>query len=99
MSVDPIGSSRNATGLDGVERVAGKPAERTVDDVGGVDRDHDGDGVGSSAVSKLRPYLAAGQTTSPGREERLAALGAAIANGSYQVSIDALAKKLLGNGH
>src|SRR6185437_12605893 len=99
MSVEPIGSSRNASGLDGVERMAGKSAERTADDVGGVDRDHDGDGVGPSAVSKLRPYLAAGQATSPGREERIAALGAAVANGSYQVPIDALAKKLLGNGH
>lgn len=98
MGVDPIGSSRSAAGLDGVERLVGKSAERTADDVGGVDRGHDGTGVGSSAVSKLRPYLAAGPTTSPGREERLAALGAAIANGSYQVSIDTLAKKLLGNG-
>ncbi|MGH2460767.1 MAG: flagellar biosynthesis anti-sigma factor FlgM [Chloroflexota bacterium] len=99
MSVDPIGGSRNASGLEGVERVAGKPAERATDDLGEADRDHGEANVGSGAVSKLRLYLAAGATTSPGREARLVALGAAIANGSYQVPIDALARKLLGNGH
>ena len=99
MSVDPIGSPRNAAGLDGVERAVTRSAERTVDGQGGVDRNHEGDGVGSSAASKLRPYLAAGQATSPGREERIAALSAAVARGTYQVPIDALAKKLLGNGH
>ncbi len=99
MSLDPIGSPANPSGLDGVERVAPRSVERTADDVGGVDRDGDGDGVGTSAAAKLRPYLAAGPTTAPGREERIAALSAAVANGTYQVPIDVLARKLLGNGH
>ena len=99
MSVDPIGSPKSVSGLDSVKQLAGKPVERAADDLGGVDRDHDGDGMAPSAASTLRPYLAAGRTTSAGREERIASLRAAIAQGTYQVPVDTLAKKLLGNGH
>lgn len=94
MSVDPIGSQRTAAGLDGVERLTGKSASRGVEA-----QSADFDSLAPLAASELRPYLAAGRTTSAGREERVAALRAAVAQGSYQVPIDTLAKKLLGNGN
>jgi anti-sigma28 factor (negative regulator of flagellin synthesis) len=94
MSVEPTGILRGLPGTNGIERVADNSRGRHADGAHGTDVDQ----PSTFIASDLRPYLAAGRSASAEREERVAALRAAIASGSYDVSIDALAKKLLGNG-
>ncbi len=93
MSVEPTGILRGLSGSDGIERVADRSRSRRTDESHATEVDQ------SSALltSELRRYLAAAQSPSMGREERVAALRAAIASGRYEVSIEVLARKLLGD--
>ncbi len=93
MNVEPSGILKGLPGTIGTERVGDTSRSRRADGA------HPTEVAQPSTfiASDLRPYLAAGRSTPAEREARVAALRAAIASGSYDVSIDALAKKLLGH--
>ncbi len=93
MSVEPTGILRSQPGAEGVQRVADRSRSQRVDESHATETDQ----PSALVTSELRRYLAAGRSPSPERAERVTALRAAIASGRYEVSIEALAKKLLGD--
>lgn len=93
MNVDPIGNTNNVIGPSGIDRTVGKQPERN-----GDSPTVQADTSSTLEPSDLRSYLAVGHSVSPQREARIQALRDAIQQGTYQVPINTLAQKLLGNG-
>jgi anti-sigma28 factor (negative regulator of flagellin synthesis) len=92
MNLDSIGHARNVPGWDGVERLGGKSPDKSSEGTA-----MDSGSVTSFVPADLQGYLSAARAPSASRQERIAALRDAISRGVYQVPIETLAKKLLGD--
>ena len=97
MSIDGLGNLRPLRSVEGQDRLQGVSAERA----GQLDGASDGDGDDAMTLvpSNLSRYVAAVRSAPSAHHARVAALKAVVADGTYQVPIDALAKRLLGDGN
>jgi flagellar biosynthesis anti-sigma factor FlgM len=98
MSVDPISSAAKQTGPDAVERPPNKSVGAPTG-ASGASGTSAANSAGDSAIeglSQLRHYLQAAQTTPTERAQHVASLKDAVASGTYKVSLEKLAQRLLG---
>jgi flagellar biosynthesis anti-sigma factor FlgM len=91
MSVESLGSARQLYRLSGVSRTASDKAAQ-------LRRAESPSSDGLSGLGEVSKYVASVQSQPSAREERVNALKAQIANGTYQVPIDQLAERLVGSG-
>lgn len=94
MNLDRIGHPRSIAGLDGADRVTDRTGARP-GPKGTPHAEPDGATMDSSELDRL---VAVARSLPSARSDRIAALAAAVARGTYQVPIETLARRLLGNG-
>ena len=111
MSIQRMGPGGQPSDPGGIDRLAGKSPDQASNAAATPDSSSTqsispqitgNSGNSNPAVldttSGLRQYLTAAQSFPSVREARVNALRAAIAQGTYSVPIDTLAKRLLGHG-
>lgn len=95
MSLESIGHAIHRAGLGGTERARSEPPARNRESAS------TGGEIAPQWMTsaELQQYVAVVRSAPSVREDRIAALREAIARGTYEVPIEALAKRLAGDGN
>lgn len=94
MNVDPTRALRILAGADAAGRARGKSLERTGDGTQASEAEESS----PSQTGGLRQYLSLVGSLPETRSDRVSTLRSAVEQGTYQVSVDELARRLTGAG-